>query len=161
MTNYHLRSYNLVKRGYPWRPDIDYRKEPQKYRVGKGAQGVLICEPYKSELMPHWHFKTPQRAEKSSTILYKMFEEYLKTGEFVGADLARKFLQMGYTRVRRYAHDKSGIMDDKNQDSALNGKGPGDLLNAKSAAIFYQKWQEAEAHPHYAALKKAWCETYG
>ena len=161
VTNYHLPSYShFAKRSYPWKLDIDYRKEPEKYRVGNDVQGVLICEPYKSELMPHWRFKTPQRAENSSTVLYQMFEDYLKADEFVGADLARKFLQMGYTRARRYAHYKSGIKHDKNREFALN-EGTGDPLKAESAAIFYRKWQQAEAHPHYAARKKAWCETYG
>ncbi len=37
---------------YAWKRDVDYRACPEKYRVGKGEQGVLICEPYKSELLP-------------------------------------------------------------------------------------------------------------
>jgi hypothetical protein len=32
----------------------------------------------------------------------------LKAGDFPGAYIARKFLQMGLTRVRRYANDKGG-----------------------------------------------------
>ena len=68
-----------------------------------------------------------------------MFEDYLKADEFVGADLARKFLQMGYTRARRYAHYKSGIKYDKNREFALN-EGTGDPLKVESAAIFYRKW---------------------
>ena len=36
---------NFDKRSYPWQPEIDYRHEPEKYRVGRGEQGVLICEP--------------------------------------------------------------------------------------------------------------------
>src|SRR5689334_3579676 len=92
------------KESYPWKPDIDYRGEPEKYRVGKGEQGVLICEPYKSELVLHWRFKTAKLAETSSTRLYEMFEHFLKAGDFVGADMARKFLQMGSTRARRYAN---------------------------------------------------------
>lgn len=35
---------------YAWHPEIDYRAHPDEYRVGKGEQGVLICEPYKSEI---------------------------------------------------------------------------------------------------------------
>lgn len=162
MTNHHIPSYlNFDKRSYPWKPDIDYRKEPQKYRVGKGEQGVLICEPYKSELTPHWRFKTPEIAENSSTILYKMFEDYLEAEDFVGADLARKFLQMGYTRARRYANFKNGTKYDKTKGYALNEKGTGNPLKARSAAIFYQKWKQAEVHPQYASRKKAWRETYG
>lgn len=40
--------------------------------------------------------------------IYAMFIEYGKTDDFVGMDMARKFLQMGFTRSRRYANHKSG-----------------------------------------------------
>ncbi len=152
---------NFDKESYPWKPDIDYRREPEKYRVGKGEQGVLICEPYKSELAPHWRFKTAELAETSSTHLYEMFENFLEDGDFVGADMAGKFLQMGYTRARRYANYRGGIKYDKARDYALNDKGTGDPEKALSAAIFFRKWKLSEAHPHYAARKKAWREKHG
>jgi hypothetical protein len=37
-----------------------------------------------------------------------MFLEYLRRGDFVGADMARKFLQMGFTRARRYTNFRGG-----------------------------------------------------
>ena len=40
----------------------------------KGEQGVLICEPYKSELTPHWRFKNPEwraRVQQKFTIYSK------------------------------------------------------------------------------------------
>ena len=37
---------------------IDFRKQPELYRVGKGEQGVLLVNPYKSEILPHWRFKS-------------------------------------------------------------------------------------------------------
>lgn len=49
---------NFDSKKYHWRADIDYRKHPEAYKVGKGEQGVLICEPYKGELVAHWRFKT-------------------------------------------------------------------------------------------------------
>ena len=58
---------------YPWKPDIDYRKNPHLYKIGRGQQGVLICQPYKSELHPLWRFKTPFEAQEScENILYKL-----------------------------------------------------------------------------------------
>ena len=45
---------------------IDFRKHPERYQIGKGEQGVLLVEPYKSEILPHWRFKTPEIAEESS-----------------------------------------------------------------------------------------------
>jgi hypothetical protein len=97
---------NFDTSSYAWRPDIDYRANPEAYRVGNGEQGVLICEPYKGELVPLWRFKTPDVARTSSKAIHKAFLAYLRAGEFVGADMARKFLQMGFTRARRHANYK-------------------------------------------------------
>ncbi|MCD9856756.1 DUF4385 family protein [Epilithonimonas sp. JDS] len=52
-----------------WKPDIDYRKHPQKYKVGKGEHGVLICEPYKSEIGRYWLFKNAESSAKISNLL--------------------------------------------------------------------------------------------
>jgi len=84
--------------------NIDFRQHPELYCVGKGEQGVLLVEPYKGEILPFWRFKTPEIARESSRKIYSLFLEYLDREDFVGADMARKFLQMGYTRSRRYAN---------------------------------------------------------
>ena len=92
---------------------IDFRRHPELYRIGKGEQGVLLIEPYKSEILPYWRFKTVAEAKKSSGYIYKMFMRYLKANDFPGADMARKFLQMGWTRARRYANHKGGASTTK------------------------------------------------
>ena len=92
---------------YQWRNDVNYRDNPQLYRIGKGQQGVLTCEPYKSEFFcQHWRFKTPQIATESSHKIFQMFYDYLQAGDFVGADMAKSFFY--YTRSRRYANHPSG-----------------------------------------------------
>lgn len=88
--------------------DIDFRKHPEKYKIGRGEQGVLMAEPYKSEILPYWKFATPELAEASAAKIYSLFLEYKKQKDFVGMDMARKFLQMGFTRSRRYANHSSG-----------------------------------------------------
>ena len=40
---------------YKWSSQIDYEREPQLYEIGRGQQGVLVCEPYKSDISKHWH----------------------------------------------------------------------------------------------------------
>ena len=50
---------------------IDFRSSPELYRVGKGEQGVLLVEPYKSEILPYWRFKTPDIARQSSEKIYQ------------------------------------------------------------------------------------------
>lgn len=64
------------------------------YRIGRGEQGVLTFEPYKSEILPLWRFKTPSIARQSSKSIYEKFIEYGEREDFVGMDMCRKFLQM-------------------------------------------------------------------
>ena len=146
---------------YAWKPDLDYRQHPEQYRVGKGEQGVLICEPYKSEIGQFWRFKNREIAAESSEQIYKLFLNYLHNNEFVGADMARKYLQMGYTRARRYANYKSGRKYDKDKDYEQLERGTGDPEKAAAAAIFYAKWKLAESNLDYAALKKECKQSYG
>ena len=141
---------------YPWKPGIDYRQHPELYRVGKGEQGVLICEPYKSEIGPYWRFKTEGIARESSERIFSLFEKYLDQDDFVGADMARKYLQMGYTRARRYANYKGGRKFDKAHGYAPLERGTGETEKAAAADIFYKKWKQAEANEKYSAMKKAW-----
>jgi hypothetical protein len=146
---------------YAWKPDINYREHPEFYKVGKGEQGVLTCEPYKSEIGQYWRFKDVEIAEESSEKIYTLFSEYLSHGDFVGADMARKYLQMGFTRARRYANYKGGKKYDKENNYKQLERGTGAAEKAAAAAIFYDKWQAAEAIPQYALLKKQWKEKYG
>lgn len=144
--------------------ELDLRAHPELYRVGVGEQGVLLVQPYKAELLPHWRFATPDVARQSSDVIYGMFLAYLEAGDFVGADMARKFLQMGFTRSRRYANHRGGkkydgpVPDDKKGQSGAHGRAelprqPEDPVKAESARIFKARWDEAEANAEYARLK--------
>ena len=136
-----------------WNPNIDYRLNPNLYKIGRGQQGVLICEPYKSEICAHWRFKTEAEAFRSSNKIYQMFLEYLSNGDFVGADMAKKFLHMGFTRSRRYANHRSG------RKYAIDGSVLPQELDAmtcekaKSAKVFYKKWKLARENEKYLDLK--------
>ena len=130
---------------------IDFRAHPELYRIGRGEQGVLLVEPYKSEILPHWKFKTPEIARHSAETLYGMFLAYKAQGDFVGMDMARKFLQMGYTRSRRYANHKSGRKYAKGSKTVLPREE--DPIKAESAKIFYEKWQLAKSDPDYLAQR--------
>lgn len=135
--------------------NIDFRKHPEKYVVGKGEQGVLIAEPYKSEILPHWKFKTPEIAEKSAKKIYAMFLEYKKQSDFVGMDMARKFLQMGFTRSRRYANHSSGKK--YSEDGSVKPQNTSWQTNekAQSAEIFYEYYNKARLDAGYKSLKES------
>jgi hypothetical protein len=137
-----------------WNPQVDYRENPELYNIGRGQQGVLICEPYKSEICKHWRFKTPAEASVSSSLILNMFYEYLRNGDFVGADMSKKFLHMGFTRSRRYANHRDGkkyAADGSilpQEDDAMT------CDKAKSAIIFREAWKEARENERYLLMKK-------
>lgn len=115
------------------------------YRIGRGEQGVFHAEPYKSELIPLWSFKSVEAARESSSEIWSKFPEYRSAGDFVGMDVARKYLQMGYTRSRRYAKYVGG---EKGQ--------PRDELDPEknaAAEIFPEKWRAAAGDAEYLRLK--------
>lgn len=143
--------------------DIDFRKYPQKYRIGRGEMGVLTAEPYKSEILPHWKFKTPELARISAEKIYTMFQEYGNQKDFVGMDMARKYLQMGYTRSRRYANHRGGkkydgpVPADKKGQSGAHGRtelphSEEDPVKAESARIFHEFYTKAKNDSTYRHL---------
>ena len=148
---------------------INFRKRPELYRIGRGEQGVLLVEPYKFEILPHWRFADEEKAQASSDKIYQLFLAYLKQDDFIGADMARKFLQMGYTRARRYANHKGGkkydgpVPQDKKGLSGAHGRSElprshEDPVKAAAANIFKQKWNDAKNHPDYIQQKRKFQE---
>ena len=171
-------------------PNLDLRKQPELYRVGIGEQGVLSVQPYKSEILPHWRFRTAEIAQESAQKIYDLFLEYKEQEDFVGMDMARKFLQMGYTRSRRYANHKSGrkySTADKAQPPESIPETPpykteanrqhhvkkrvkevlpqeADALvneKAEAARIFYGYYLQAREDEDYRKWKKSWQDKYG
>ena len=150
---------------------LDFRNEPQLYRVGRGEQGVLLVEPYKSELLPLWKFKNPEVALASAQALTKAFYNYRRARDFVGMDMARKYLQMGFTRSRRYANHKSGKKYAGRVPVELRGQSGAhgrrtlpnviDTEKAECAALFKSAWDEIEALKDYGELKADWKLWYG
>ncbi len=131
---------------------VDFRQHPERYQIGKGEQGVLSVEPYKGEILPHWRFATPEVARKSADKIYAMFEAYKAAGDFVGMDMARKFLQMGYTRARRYANHPGGRKYAPGTHDVLPFKE--DAEKAEAALVFREKWDAVKADAEYGRMAK-------
>ncbi len=150
---------------------LNFRENPELYRVGIGEQGVLLAEPYKSELLPHWRFKNVEVARVSAAALTEAFHKYRREGDFAGMDMARKFIQMGYTRSRRYANHRSGQKYEGAVPRALRGVSGAhgravlprepDEEKAKSALVFKKAWDAVEACAEYRELKREWKTWYG
>jgi hypothetical protein len=134
---------------------VDFRKNPELYVIGKGEQGVLLVEPYKSEILPHWRFKTPEIAARSAKKIYALFLAYKKSEDFVGMDMARKFLQMGFTRARRYANHPSGRKYRSGTKEVLPQSADWETNpKAESARIFHAYYEKAKNDKKYLVLKE-------
>ena len=153
---------------------INFRKRPKLYRIGRGEEGVLLVEPYKSEILPFWAFEDVAQATESSDKIFALFLEYLENNDFVGADMARKFLLMGYTRARRYANHKKGSIKTGRKSKGATPKvkaavdvanptekpqrSPEDLAKVAVAKIFKEKSDQAKANEKYVELKEKFNE---
>ena len=72
-------------------------------------------------------------------------------------DMARKFLEMGFTRARRYANHSSGRKYDKTSGKVRpQEKDWRTSTKAKSAAIFKQMREKVTNDAIYQSLRKQW-----
>ncbi|WJZ48224.1 hypothetical protein [Synechococcus phage DSL-LC02] len=149
--------------------ELDFALSQNKhlYRIGRGEQGVLLVRPYTNIICEHWRFKDVNTAKKSAWKIYSMFENYLNVGDFIGADMCRKFLEMGFTRARRYANHKTGrkyatkppyYHTGNRGGVAVLPQEPDALTNEKAQAsrVFKHVRDIAAKHPEYVRMRKEW-----
>ena len=143
--------------------ELDYKQldftdpEVRKlYRIGRGEQGVLLVRPYTNDICAHWRFVDETTARKSSNKIYSMYLNYKDSGDFIGMDMARKFLEMGFTRARRYANHSSGRK--YTEDGRIRPQEADALHNvkAKSAKIFKEVRDRVAYDPEYVTMRKEW-----
>ena len=143
--------------------DLDYKKldftdeETRKlYRIGRGEQGVLLVRPYTNDICSHWRFVNESVARKSADKIYSMYVDYKDQQDFIGMDMARKFLEMGFTRSRRYANHPSGKKYAK--DGSVRPQSPDALYSekARSARVFKEVRDKAAKDEKYVIMRKEW-----
>jgi hypothetical protein len=143
--------------------DLDYKSldftNPETrrlYRIGRGEQGVLLVRPYTDDICTHWRFVDEVTAHKSSNKIYAMFCDYKSRQDFIGMDMARKFLEMGFTRARRYANHSSGKKYDSKGNIRPQESDWATSEKAKSAKVFKEKRDLAAKDPIYVEMRKQW-----
>ncbi len=138
---------------------LNFRKPDIRklYRIGRGEQGVLLVRPYTNIICRNWRFKTPDIAEKSANTIYHMYRGFKALKDFVGMDMCRKFLEMGFTRARRYANHKDGK---KYKDGKIlpQEKDWATCEKAKSASIFKRYRDLVATDKVYITMRKNWRE---
>ncbi|KAI6754702.1 hypothetical protein HG530_012454 [Fusarium avenaceum] len=126
------------------------------YRIGRGEQGVLTFEPYKSAILPLWRFRTVLIAQKSAEDLWAKFKEFKDQNDFVGMDMTRKFIQMGMTRAKRYANHAGGRKYKKGTKEELpqSDEHPDKDEKERASMIFRGYWTRCKEDEDYQDLKK-------
>ena len=136
--------------------NILFRPNDIRYRIGRGEQGVLLVRPYTDDICIYWKFRTPKIAKKSSRQIYHMYLHYKKEKDFVGMDMCRKFLEMGFTRSRRYANHRDGKKYDKEGNVIPQEKDHATCHFAKSARIFKNVRDMVAKNDIYVNMRKEW-----
>ncbi len=132
----------------------DFRARPECYRVGRGEEGVFKVQPYKSELLPLWTFRTPEAACRSAEAIRAKYDEYRAAEDFVGMDMARKYLQMGFTRSMRYAKYPSGRKLTPDGEP-VEPQRWADPAKREAAETFKAAWDGVREDPNYQRLRAA------
>ena len=140
---------------------IDYKNEffrpnDTRYRIGRGEQGVLLVRPYTDVICRHWRFKTLKEARISSQKIFDMYLDYRILKDFVGMDMCRKFLEMGFTRARRYANHKDGKKYDKDGKVLPQEKDWATSEKAKAAKRFKEFRDLVTQDEFYISMRKEW-----
>ena len=138
--------------------NIDFKDEGNRklYRIGRGEQGVLLVRPYTNTICDHWRFKTPDEAVKSSNKIFAMYLDYRDEKDFIGMDMCRKFLEMGFTRARRYANHNSGKKYDSEGNIKPQEPDYATSKYAKSATIFKGVRDIVAKNETYVKMRKQW-----
>ena len=136
--------------------NILFRPNDRRYRIGRGEQGVLLVRPYTDVICRHWRFKTLKEAKVSSQKIFDMYLDYRIQKDFVGMDMCRKFLEMGFTRARRYANHKDGKKYDKDGKILPQEKDWATSEKAKSAKRFKDFRDLVTQDEFYISLRKQW-----
>ena len=141
--------------------NIDYKNtlfksNDNRYRIGRGEQGVLLVRPYTDDICRYWRFKTPNEAITSSMKILHMYNTYKIQEDFVGMDMCRKFLEMGFTRSRRYANHRDGKKYDKEGNIIPQEKDHATCHFAKSAKIFKSVRDMVAKNEIYVKMRKDW-----
>ena len=104
-------------------------------------------EPYRSELGPLWRCHSPEAARRSSRAILEAYGRYKANRDFVGMDMARRYLQMGWRRGRR--HDATG----QTTEASLEAN--------RTATVFLNAYRHVVGDPVYQMLRGRYLDRHG
>jgi hypothetical protein len=85
-----------------------------------------------------------------------MYLDYRDEKDFIGMDMCRKFLEMGFTRSRRYANHRTGKKYDDEGNVRPQEPDHATCDFAKSAKIFKKVRDIVAKNKTYVTMRKEW-----
>jgi hypothetical protein len=143
--------------------DLDFRAHPERYRHTSDERGAFKIEPYKSELLPEWTVSTLAEAEAGAASIHERYRDYRAEAEFVGMDMARKYLQMGWTRAMRYAKYPGGQKYERDDEGNRVEREPQEWYDGekREIALTYKEYLDrVRADEAYQQAKERHREQY-
>jgi hypothetical protein len=144
--------------------DVDFREHPEEYEIGRGEQGAFKIQPYKGELLPLWGIADLDAAEEGADAIYEQYREYRERREFPGMDMARKYLQMGWTRAMRYAKYPGGRKYRESEDGERVEREPQEWYDEekREIALVYKGYLDRVREDEvYREMREEHVERYG
>ncbi len=104
----------------------------------------------------YWFALIPDEAVRSSNKIFAMYLDYRDEKDFIGMDMCRKFLEMGFTRSRRYANHNTGKKYD--DEGNVRPQEPDHMTSkyAESARIFKKVRDIVAKNDTYVKMRKEW-----
>jgi hemerythrin superfamily protein len=124
-----------------------FRNHPELYLREKGKRDVTLFEPYASEILPFFKTGSIDDARESSSQILYLFRWYMEQGDFIGADVAKSFLELGYGHAKKNFEDHLHIvLCDIESDLTI-------------AQIFKDAWDKARLDPQFLSLQQSFLES--
>ena len=74
---------------------IDYNKNPEYYIYTKTDKDAHLISPYNNIIKPMFNTDNNKEAKNSCLKIFNLFNNYIGNNNFIGADVCRKFIQLG------------------------------------------------------------------
>ncbi|NBB73870.1 MAG: DUF4385 family protein, partial [Bacteroidetes bacterium] len=96
--------------------------------------------------------------KESVAALEERYTDYREAADFVGMDMVRKVLQMGFTRAMRYAKYPGGQKYDED-GTEREPEQWADAAKRAAAVVFRDAWQAVRDDPDYQRRKQHHVES--
>lgn len=93
--------------------NLNFKKEPSFYRVGTEETGIHVVEPYASLILKQFAVDTLGETKKTVIHVEHLFKTFKEENDFIGMDMARKYLQLGAktSQIRGFEKDRTARVE--------------------------------------------------